>query len=294
MNSNQGILPGFEGFFVEPAPYQWKPRPGMLSKVKSYFEGYQANRRDIYARRKHIAERLGISVRTLARYLAHLASLGWIETVKRTARTAIRKVLSIQPDSSTSVPSTVPPIEVKPTGTKVLLRREMLTPLVVFLAPVQRAHQRLRSAIGKVMQNNKQNLQNNPGFSEGFKEYIGIFYAAGKAMNTQDIQRAHAAWIGIGSEEWDAATKHALEQCQRTRHAQFVPMPVNHLLDRGWTRVAPARTLPYIDTTVSRQDANHAEAARRFKLEMEMPPPADDDFSPAARRYRQRAARRAV
>ncbi len=130
--TTQGILPGFEGFFVEPTPYQWKPRPGMLARVQSYFEGYQANRRDIYARRKHIAERLGISIRTLARYLAHLAALGWIETVKRTARTAIRKVLSIQPVPSTSVLSPVPPIEVNPLGTKVL-RKHLFSPSVIFV-----------------------------------------------------------------------------------------------------------------------------------------------------------------
>jgi hypothetical protein len=114
-------IEAFAEFFVEPA-YQWKPRPWMLAKVKSYFEGYTANRRDIYARRKHIAEKLGVSIRTLARYLAWLAADGWIETIKRTARTAIRKVLSVHSVSSISVPSSVPPIEVKPPGTNVLRR----------------------------------------------------------------------------------------------------------------------------------------------------------------------------
>lgn len=138
MNTEQGILPGLEVYFVEPAPYQWKPRPGMLARVKSYFEGYVANGRDIYARRKHVAEKLGCSVRTLARYLSWLSTAGWMETVKRTARTAIRKVLPKQCFSSTTVPSPVPPIEVTPPSTKVLLRRGMFTPLVVFLAPVER------------------------------------------------------------------------------------------------------------------------------------------------------------
>jgi len=131
MNPAQGILPGLEVYFVEPEPYQWKPRPAMLAKVKGYFQGYLANGRDIYARRKHIAEKLGVSIRTLARYLAWLAADGWIETVKRTARTAIRKVLSVQPVGSTTVPSSDPRIEETPMP-KVLLRREMFTPLVVF------------------------------------------------------------------------------------------------------------------------------------------------------------------
>ncbi len=133
MNPEQGILPGFEVYFIEPS-YQWKPRPAMLAKVKSYFEGYLANRRDIYARRKHIAEKLGVSIRTLARYLAWLAAEGWIETIKRTARTAIRKVLSVQLVSSTPVPSSVPPIEGKPLGTKVLPHGTTLKPFVNFFA----------------------------------------------------------------------------------------------------------------------------------------------------------------
>ncbi len=130
------------------------------------------------------------------------------------------------------------------------------------------------------------------GYSEAFTNYIGIFYAAGKPLNPHDVQRAAAAWTGLEATEWAPATRHALDQCQRTRHVQFIPLPVNHILDRGWTRIAPPRTLPFVDVTVSRQDANQAEAARRFRLEMEMLPPAPDDFSPEARRYRERAARR--
>jgi hypothetical protein len=143
--SDQGILPGLECFFLEPAPKQrkpaapWKPRPGTLARVKIYFQGYLANGRDIYARRKHIAERLGISVRTLARYLAHLAAAGWIETVKRTARTAIRKVFSFVNQRPGTVLSSGPPIEVKPPSTKVLLRKtEPPLPLVVFLSVCKR------------------------------------------------------------------------------------------------------------------------------------------------------------
>ena len=145
----QGILPGLEVFFTDAPPKRkpaapWKPRPYTLARVKIYFQGYLANGRDIYARRKHIAERLGISVRTLARYLAHLAAAGWIETVKRTARTAIRKVLSFVNQSPGTVLSSVPRIEVNPLGTKVLLRREIPSPLVIFRDVYRRVRARYK------------------------------------------------------------------------------------------------------------------------------------------------------
>lgn len=144
MNTDQGILPGLEVYFVEKPKRKpaapWKPRPGTLARVKVYFQGYLAHGRDIYARRKHIAERLGMSVRTLARYLAHLTALGWIETVKRTARTAIRKVLAFVAESPGTVLSSGPCIEVTPPSTKVL-RQQMCTPLVI----VRTVYRRIRA-----------------------------------------------------------------------------------------------------------------------------------------------------
>jgi hypothetical protein len=138
----QAVFPGMECFVPEPKPKKqttWKPKPGTLARVKVYFEGYAANGRDIYARRKHIAERLGIGIRTLARYLAHLAAIGWIETAWRTARTAFRKVLAFVSSSSSSGPSSGPPIEAKTPRTKVLERREVISPLVIWLYPSNQA-----------------------------------------------------------------------------------------------------------------------------------------------------------
>jgi hypothetical protein len=70
----------------------WCPRLSVLEKVKQYFLGFVHHRREIHARRKTIAERLGMKVRTLDRYLHHLREIGWMETSKRTPRTAIRTV----------------------------------------------------------------------------------------------------------------------------------------------------------------------------------------------------------
>lgn len=71
---------------------QWNPRPHTLAKLKSYLAGFQAHSRAIYAKRRYIAARIGIGVRTLSRYLAYLHDVGWIATIQRTARTAIRKI----------------------------------------------------------------------------------------------------------------------------------------------------------------------------------------------------------
>ncbi len=111
----QGVLPGMEALF-RPA---WSPQPHILASVQNYLRGFAAHGKAIYARRKHIAAKLGIAVRTLARYLAHLHDVGWLETVKRTARTAIRKVA----ESKVLRPFSGPSIEVTPE----VPRREVLS-----------------------------------------------------------------------------------------------------------------------------------------------------------------------
>ena len=71
---------------------EWRPKAKVLDDVKRYFLGFHRNKREIYVRRKQIAERLKMRIRTLDRYLHHLAATGWMETVRRTPRTAIRQV----------------------------------------------------------------------------------------------------------------------------------------------------------------------------------------------------------
>lgn len=89
-NVQENAIPNStDGLRLIPA---WKPRPHLLESIKSYFNGYPAHGKDIYAKRKYIAKKLGISIRTLARYLAYLAEIGWMETAWRTPRTAVRRV----------------------------------------------------------------------------------------------------------------------------------------------------------------------------------------------------------
>lgn len=71
---------------------KWRPKPAVLEKVKCHFLGFLHFEREIYAQRKNLAPRLGLSVRTLDRYLHHLTEIGWMETTRRTPRTAFRAV----------------------------------------------------------------------------------------------------------------------------------------------------------------------------------------------------------
>lgn len=92
----QICFPGFNSFFKP----DWNPRPQMLAKFKSYFEGFAAHGRQIYIRREKIQAAflkrgVSVSLRTIDRYLAWLTKSGWMETVKRTARTAIREVKKV-------------------------------------------------------------------------------------------------------------------------------------------------------------------------------------------------------
>ena len=229
----------------------WKPNPHTLARVKNYLEGFAAHGREIRWKLRTAAARLDMGRSTLCRYLRWLREEKWLATVKNTMRYAIRKVLSTVKLASSSGTPCGTPSKVKPEASQ---------------NPLKQNSSDAPSSGGEPYAQGERAAKPLPlGYSEAFSNYIGIFYAAGKAMNVQDVHRAHAAWIGVGPEHWAPATKHALEQCQRTRHAQFVPMPVNHLLDRGWTRVAPERTLPFEPPKQpTRGELAQDSAARRF------------------------------
>jgi hypothetical protein len=82
----------------------WRPKPDVLEKLKQYFRGFVHNEKEIYPQREHIAEKLGMSLRTLDRYLHHLKEIGWIETTKRTPRTACRTVKAASLGESLGAP----------------------------------------------------------------------------------------------------------------------------------------------------------------------------------------------
>jgi len=135
---SQLTLPGLDHLFST-SP-EWNPVPATLARIQDYFQGYVANAREIYARRGHIARRIGITVRTLARYLKWLRDTGWIATIRRTPRTAYRQVLK------GPVPSAVPSQEPPPI-TEVTPKSETSAALPSrILNVVQRAAARIRRA----------------------------------------------------------------------------------------------------------------------------------------------------
>jgi hypothetical protein len=105
----------------------WQPVPHTLALVKNYFEGYRAHDREIHAQRKHIAGKLKMCVRTLARYLKYLRESNWMGTVRRFAYTCIRRICAAVPSAVPSVPYKVNP-EVR------IERRDGFTPLVLFVS----------------------------------------------------------------------------------------------------------------------------------------------------------------
>jgi hypothetical protein len=125
----QLTLAGCQPFFSKTS--SWKPVPRTLALIQGYFEGYRANDREIYAGRAWIAGQCKVSIRTLARYLRYLRETGWMETVRRLAYTAIRKVCKVL----RAVPSAVPsaPYKENPEVRRIL-RRHDSTPLVLFVS----------------------------------------------------------------------------------------------------------------------------------------------------------------
>ncbi len=88
MSSTQMALPGLEAL-CRPV-YEWQPLPHILAKIRNYFTGYVVNGKPIKKRVKGIAEKLGLGVRTLFRYLAHLRETGELQTMKRRPRHVVR------------------------------------------------------------------------------------------------------------------------------------------------------------------------------------------------------------
>ena len=88
MTPYQPCLPGLESLRRP----KWNPIAFILAKVKSYFMGYHVNGKPIKCRMKHAAKQIGIGVRTLFRYIAYLVAEGWMQTVKRRPRHAVREL----------------------------------------------------------------------------------------------------------------------------------------------------------------------------------------------------------
>ena len=78
-----------------------------------------------------------------------------------------------------------------------------------------------------------------------FEEFIGIFIAAGKPLNAGDVMGAKVLWPLLNFEDRAKAISAIEKQLRATESPAFMPLPVNFLRAKPWTRVALSRTLPY-------------------------------------------------
>lgn len=124
--SGQLVFPGMASL-TRPS---WQPCIATLERIKSYLRGFEAHGRSLHAQRKYIADKLSMCVRNLARYFAWMEAHGWLETIQRCARTAIRKVSLIQRVEKQECPLSVPSKEANPEA-KTVLRRQGRSPLVL-------------------------------------------------------------------------------------------------------------------------------------------------------------------
>lgn len=76
-----------------------------------------------------------------------------------------------------------------------------------------------------------------------WQEYIGVFLAAGKHLNETDIGHALRQWVSIEPDERSLAL-HDIRTRAIGTSAQYIPLPVNHLTKKPWTRRGPGRLMP--------------------------------------------------
>lgn len=76
--------------------------------------------------------------------------------------------------------------------------------------------------------------------ADKFDTYYEIFRRAGRPLGENDRLRSCREWLSLGSVEgagWeDLAIADARRVCATASAPQFVPIPLNHLLQRPWTR----------------------------------------------------------
>ena len=101
-----------------------------------------------------------------------------------------------------------------------------------------------------------------------FQEFIGMFIAAGKAMNEIDIEAALKLWLNSEPPEHDDICGDVERKLRdgTWSDARHTPMPKRYLEGKEWTRKAIPRVLPTVGAK-SRTQANHDKAAAEFIAE---------------------------
>lgn len=101
-----------------------------------------------------------------------------------------------------------------------------------------------------------------------FQDFIGMFIAAGKAMNEIDIGNALKVWLNSDPPEHEVICADVARKLQdgTWSDAQHTPMPRRYLENKEWTRKSAGRILPTV-VPKSRTQANHEKAAAEFIAE---------------------------
>ncbi len=181
-----------------------------------------------------IARYVPCSVRSIKRYLAELRAAGMIVRQRRGNLPDICKVLA---------PREVP-----------------------FGTTVGPSYLRINSVCveGSLLKENKEHNPVVERVGDLFEEFMGIFVAAGVAMNERDLIRCCQMWVSLEPDE----QRRALEDARRKALGGAWPTPNltkrpwNYLRDQEWTRTAMPRVLPMHRRTVGEEMQSAAE--RRF------------------------------
>ena len=91
--------------------------------------------------------------------------------------------------------------------------------------------------------------------SDGFDAYIQVFLDGGKPINDRDREKTLRIWLGMSDADKAAAHASAESTVRDSAHAQFVPLPQNHLSGRPWTRNAPQRVTARNTAKLTMQEA---------------------------------------
>lgn len=168
---------------------------------------------------RSLAARFRVCTRTIRRWLTRLREAGFIDSILRRGRTSAKVVMStrMSTQEAENVHSNAPP----PIFTEITEEKEQRRP-----PQMERGLTERRS-------------------NARFEEFIGIFIAAGKPLNAGDVGAARVLWPLLSFEDRARAIAAIEKQLRATESAAYMPLPVNFLRAKPWTRTALKRSLPY-------------------------------------------------
>lgn len=100
---------------------------------------------------------------------------------------------------------------------------------------------------------------------DGWDVYIRVFEIAGKPLNDRDRQKGIQQWLSLDITQRELALKDICETAKQ-RDGKMLPSPLNHLLDKPWTRTTNGRLIPE-PRKQSKAETAQQRAAEAFMTE---------------------------